>query len=248
MELLFLDCLFQRLVIVETLGSSTESLLARVPLLHRRVEGDEQSASSTSSAVTVRPIIQPASTDGNVEDGVRPHHQREPNTNALPSTTTAAVMAYSLVVSERDAESYFTAHTQSSLAPRDSSPVHETIVETSHAPPVFPAITHFTDTVVAPKPMEQPPVKPLNQSATPTSFELPPRVHRFSLMKGGQWSPLEMIFGSALGTGAKCDLCSKRLGWKPCLECDDCSLTSVIDITFSCFKGANPSLVLIVST
>ncbi|OSX57946.1 hypothetical protein POSPLADRAFT_1076094 [Postia placenta MAD-698-R-SB12] len=73
-----------------------------------------------------------------------------------------------------------------------------------------------------------------------------PLVHRFSLLKPGAkrtsangsrsrsasppsgdmlWNrnPLEFIFSSTL-LAAKCDVCSKRLGWKPVLECDDCGL------------------------
>jgi len=36
------------------------------------------------------------------------------------------------------------------------------------------------------------------------------------------WSPFDFFFSS--GLVAKCDLCHKRLGWKPVLECDDCGL------------------------
>jgi hypothetical protein len=210
---------------------------------------DEQTASSTSSAMTVRPITQLSEKDRSVEDSVRPHHRREPNTNALPSTTTAAVEASSAAVNERGAESYFTAHTPSTFAPQDSNPAHDTIAETSQLPPALPAATHFpgpalplglTEPMVQPALRPQtPPAQPSSQPVAPPNPELPPRVHRFSLMKGGPWSPLEMIFGSALGTGAKCDLCSKRLGWKPCLECDDCSLTLVVGVIFNCFKPAN---------
>ncbi|CCM02112.1 uncharacterized protein FIBRA_04189 [Fibroporia radiculosa] len=73
-----------------------------------------------------------------------------------------------------------------------------------------------------------------------------PLVHRFSLLKPGAkrttaaesrsrsasppamdaiWNrnPLEFIFSSTL-LAAKCDVCGKRLGWKPVLECDDCGL------------------------
>lgn len=67
-------------------------------------------------------------------------------------------------------------------------------------------------------------------------------VHRFTLLKPGAkrnggtasppqrplstdaaWNPFELIFSSGLLT-AKCDICNKRLGWKPVLECDDCGL------------------------
>lgn len=71
-----------------------------------------------------------------------------------------------------------------------------------------------------------------------------PLVHRFTLLKpgakpkksavtgaltagassdSGSWRPLDMIFSSGLLV-AKCDICTKRLGWKPVLECDDCGL------------------------
>jgi LIM domain kinase 1 len=65
-------------------------------------------------------------------------------------------------------------------------------------------------------------------------------VHRFSLIKPGArkgastgaggsalaavdgWSPFDFFFAG--GTLAKCDVCAKRIGWKPALECDDCGL------------------------
>jgi LIM domain kinase 1 len=40
------------------------------------------------------------------------------------------------------------------------------------------------------------------------------------------WSPLDLLFSSGLLV-AKCDICTKRLGWKPILECDDCGLRLV---------------------
>ncbi|KAI0688497.1 kinase-like protein [Cytidiella melzeri] len=78
-----------------------------------------------------------------------------------------------------------------------------------------------------------------------------PLVHRFSLIKPtgvrrtgtneqrsgtaspprftpeSAWSPLDFLFHSTL-LGAKCDVCAKRLGWKPVLECDDCGLRTHI--------------------
>ncbi|KAI0776833.1 kinase-like protein [Trametes elegans] len=78
-----------------------------------------------------------------------------------------------------------------------------------------------------------------------------PMVHRFTLIKPGSkrtggkdkdptsrsasptrstealWSPLELFFSSTL-LSAKCDVCAKRLGWKPVLECDDCGLRTHI--------------------
>ncbi|KAG8846390.1 hypothetical protein FRB96_002003 [Tulasnella sp. 330] len=45
------------------------------------------------------------------------------------------------------------------------------------------------------------------------------------------WSPFDFFFFSGgLGAfSAKCDLCGKRLGWKPLLECDDCGLRPYAD-------------------
>ncbi|RPD60765.1 kinase-like protein [Lentinus tigrinus ALCF2SS1-7] len=80
-----------------------------------------------------------------------------------------------------------------------------------------------------------------------------PMVHRFTLIKPGSkrggvgrdshavhsrsqspnrstealWSPLELFFSSTL-LSAKCDVCAKRLGWKPVLECDDCGMRTHI--------------------
>ncbi|KAF7326871.1 TKL/LISK/LISK-DD1 protein kinase [Mycena venus] len=79
-----------------------------------------------------------------------------------------------------------------------------------------------------------------------------PLVHRFSLLKPGAkpkksgssgansppgsggngevsagWNPLDLFFSSGLLV-AKCDICAKRLGWKPVLECDDCGLRAHI--------------------
>ncbi|EGO02870.1 hypothetical protein SERLA73DRAFT_84743 [Serpula lacrymans var. lacrymans S7.3] len=66
-----------------------------------------------------------------------------------------------------------------------------------------------------------------------------PLVHRFTLLKPGTkrtsgntsparnaeggWNPLDLFFSSGLLV-QKCDVCTKRIGWKPVLECDDCGL------------------------
>ncbi|KAI0077671.1 kinase-like protein [Panus rudis PR-1116 ss-1] len=53
-------------------------------------------------------------------------------------------------------------------------------------------------------------------SASPTRYTTPEAI----------WNPLDFLFSSTLG--AKCDVCNKRLGWKPILECDDCGLRAHI--------------------
>ncbi|KAF8064153.1 TKL/LISK/LISK-DD1 protein kinase [Lyophyllum atratum] len=78
-------------------------------------------------------------------------------------------------------------------------------------------------------------------------YYIAPLVHRFTLLKPGVkpkrnsgsgsvspsgsngdmagWNPLDLLFSSGLLV-SKCDVCAKRLGWKPVLECDDCGLRS----------------------
>lgn len=51
---------------------------------------------------------------------------------------------------------------------------------------------------------------------------------------GELWTPFGFFFSSALA--AKCDLCGKRLGWKPVLECDDCGLRYVFP-TLSLYRA-----------
>lgn len=72
-----------------------------------------------------------------------------------------------------------------------------------------------------------------------SSIDSPPMLHRFTLLRPGSkrtsgsvsptrhadggWNPLELIFSNGLLV-QRCDICSKRIGWKPVLECDDCGL------------------------
>lgn len=83
-----------------------------------------------------------------------------------------------------------------------------------------------------------------------SSINTLPRIHRFTLLRPGTkrgngsisptrhadggWNPLELIFSSGLLV-QKCDICLRRIGWKPVLECDDCGLRYVYDLlTFWC--------------
>ncbi|KAF8321165.1 hypothetical protein DL93DRAFT_2072900 [Clavulina sp. PMI_390] len=258
------------------MDASTESLIARVPLLGPEPADDDAASSNASSALTIRqtPVTQPASQEElPIADASAPkgHHQREPN--ATVASETPVPMDIDEPTAGAGGESYFTAHTPSTFPeqptraePASTSPP----TESASAPPPVLALantstpptntspakspTALTEQASAPSTPKKngahlppisvtprtPPTAPLTlaqaqgepsrrigpsvsfESAPSTSS---PRVHRFSLVRSGTWSPIDMFFGSALGTGAKCDLCSKRLGWKPCLECDDCNLT-----------------------
>ncbi|KAF8870643.1 kinase-like domain-containing protein [Gymnopilus junonius] len=48
--------------------------------------------------------------------------------------------------------------------------------------------------------------------------------HANSHSEGVNWNPLDIFKFSSMLSGGKCDVCGKRLGWKPMLECDDCGL------------------------
>lgn len=39
----------------------------------------------------------------------------------------------------------------------------------------------------------------------------------------GMWNPLEIFFSSGLLV-SRCEMCAKRIGWRPFLECDDCGV------------------------
>ena len=68
-------------------------------------------------------------------------------------------------------------------------------------------------------------------------------LHRFTLIRPGTkrstatpgrcldggWNPLELFFPNGL-LGQKCDICAKRIGRKPVLECDDCGLRCVFHL------------------
>jgi LIM domain kinase 1 len=47
-----------------------------------------------------------------------------------------------------------------------------------------------------------------------------------SAIGGFAWNPLDLFFSSGL-LMAKCDVCFKRLGWRPVMACDDCGMKYV---------------------
>ncbi|KII83851.1 hypothetical protein PLICRDRAFT_47044 [Plicaturopsis crispa FD-325 SS-3] len=67
-------------------------------------------------------------------------------------------------------------------------------------------------------------IKPgAKRAAAPAAATPPGRSTSPARAGEGSWNPLDLFFSSGLLV-AKCDICTKRLGWKPVLECDDCGL------------------------
>ncbi|GBE87112.1 kinase-like protein [Sparassis latifolia] len=103
-------------------------------------------------------------------------------------------------------ESYYTASTTSETAPSIAAATEggSTVRE-----PALPLVHRFT--------LLKPGAKRMSiggsRNASPTRH----------LPGDGLWNPLDFFFSSTL-LAAKCDVCAKRLGWKPVLECDDCGL------------------------
>ncbi len=222
------------------LSSSVESIIAHAPLLPAHAPTSDSAISSShyssegSSAITVRPeapVAQSACEDH------RPHHQREPN--IVPTSQS----------SFDENVSYFTASAPSQLPSQSDQMDVDSIapIPISHDNPTLIPDTIGNDPVASPSPAS---VILTFTPETPQLKGVSSRLHRFSLVKSGKrtegisslgassnavvaghehsvWSPLDLFFGNGWGMCGKCDLCAKRLGWKPVLECDDCGLRCV---------------------
>lgn len=224
------------------LSASVESIISHAPLLPAPVPTSDSAISSShyssegSSVMTVRPETQPASEN-------RPHHQREPNAVPTPQSSLDDKVSYFTA----DAQSQLLP--QSDQMDVDTTPGPASIPISNDNPAALipdPIGNQFTASpnfvISSPAPVDVP-----LTSETPQSPGISPHLHRFSLVKSGKrsdgisalgaktnavvaeqghsmWSPLDLIFGSGWGICGKCDLCAKRLGWKPVLECDDCGL------------------------
>ena len=80
-------------------------------------------------------------------------------------------------------------------------------------------------------------IKPGTMAKRPTSASGgdggcgPQQRHQQQTTSTHGWSALDFFFASGLlqrGGGAKCDVCTRRLGRKAVLECDDCGLRAHI--------------------
>ncbi|KAF8329779.1 kinase-like domain-containing protein [Cantharellus anzutake] len=205
----------------QDLSDSVESIIAHAPLLPAHGPINESTISSShyssegSSIMTVRPQALSATQ----QPAPKNHHPREPNTAPTPEPFLD------------DKTSYFTAGTPSLLPDSQCDQMEIDILPDSAPAPISTGKEATT-------PID-------HQTKDAPNSGGPPRLHRFSLVKSGKkadsisaigsrshavvaghshslWSPFDLIFGK--GMCGRCDLCGKRLGWKPVLECDDCGL------------------------
>ncbi|KAF8235883.1 TKL/LISK/LISK-DD1 protein kinase [Tricholoma matsutake] len=215
-------------------NDSSEATISHQPLLHKNGTPSTFSEYSTtvirshpqqptftqtpalSSILTIRPspdpnltpdpILSASSTSATWSSPSALPAVLAPSTPDLPESTLDP-LGTSSIVSIASLDSYHTAASSS-------------IISSTHATGGGSTIRSLVGTYIAPLvhrfTLLKPGVKPKRNSGSIT-----PSGSTGEIAAG--WNPLDLFFSSALLV-AKCDVCSKRLGWKPVLECDDCGL------------------------
>lgn len=116
-------------------------------------------------------------------------------------------------------DSYRTAASSSIISSTYATEGGESTIRSLHGNHIAPVVHRFT--LLKPgKPRRN------SESASPTGHGKAGSSEPTAVSAATGWNPFEVFFSSGLLIG-KCDLCNKRLGWKPVLECDDCGLRCV---------------------
>ncbi|KAF8961593.1 kinase-like domain-containing protein [Flammula alnicola] len=167
---------------------------------------------SLSSILTIKPSPDPNTTSDPILPATPPSASPSPLASALSAVNGHIAnrdvdpLGGSSIISIATLDSYHTAATDSVVSSTYATEGGSTI-RSLHGNYVAPLVHRFT--------LLKPGAKQKRNSGSVSP-------HNNGLEHAG-WNPLEMIFSSALLVG-KCDLCNKRIGWKPVLECDDCGL------------------------
>ncbi|KAJ8516196.1 hypothetical protein ONZ45_g6462 [Pleurotus djamor] len=193
------------------------------------IDGSNTQPPSLSSILTIRPSPDPNASP----DPVLPATPLSESVSSLDSTqapnghpTEATdILGHSSIMSIATMDSYRTApsfYSQQSVISTALATEGGSTIRSLH-PGIdngnVPLVHRFTLLKPGAKPKRNSGSFSLNGTASP-----PPGAVSAAANEGaGGWNPLDIFFGSGL-LAAKCDLCSKRLGWKPVLECDDCGL------------------------
>jgi len=178
---------------------------------------------SLSSILTVKPspsyhrLVTPSSTPPSpgpsTISSVLPNGQADPLTNSLMSIASI--------------DSYRTAASSSIISSTYATEGGGSTIRSLHGNYAAPLVHRFTLL----KPGKQ---RRNSGSVSPTGHGKPGSPEPTTTATATGWNPLEMFFSSGLLIG-KCDLCNKRLGWKPVLECDDCGLRyAYLTLTYRC--------------
>ncbi|TBU30942.1 kinase-like protein [Dichomitus squalens] len=156
---------------------------------------------SLSSILTIRPSPNPNGSDDLTD------HPLAVGAHAPTPTTTDSMLSI---------ESYHTASSSSIIAPSIAAATEGG--STIRGSATVPMVHRFT--LIKPGSKR-------NSNGKDTQHEPHGRSTSPSRSTEAIWSPLELFFSSTL-LSAKCDVCAKRLGWKPVLECDDCGMKTHI--------------------
>ncbi|KIM37942.1 hypothetical protein M413DRAFT_421261, partial [Hebeloma cylindrosporum] len=180
---------------------------------------------SLSSVLTIKPSPDPNGTPDPVLPATAPSNSASPRSTSLlpsipslPSTINGHSgiidpLGTSSLMSIATLDSYHTAASSSVISSAYATEGGSTI-RSLHGNYVAPLVHRFT--------LLKPGAKQKRNSGSAS-----PNNHHGngseSAGAGVGWNPLEILFSSGILAG-KCDLCNKRIGWKPVLECDDCGL------------------------
>ncbi|KJA13528.1 hypothetical protein HYPSUDRAFT_49791 [Hypholoma sublateritium FD-334 SS-4] len=169
---------------------------------------------SLSSILTIKPSPDPNDTPDNVFPATPPSEAQSISGSGLSSVINGHTVTYTndplgtaSLMSIATLDSYHTAVTESTVSSTYATEGGSTITSL-HGNYVAPLVHRFT--------LLKPGMKQKRAGGSPS-----PSGHAAAENSG--WNPLDMIFSSGLLV-SKCDLCNKRIAWKPVLECDDCGL------------------------
>ncbi|KAL0573956.1 hypothetical protein V5O48_007997 [Marasmius crinis-equi] len=169
-----------------------------------------------SSILTIRPSPDPNETPAQVLPG---EGHSTPSSSMLNSKMAEHpeggedLLGTSSILSIDSLDSYHTAAGRSSIISTALATEGGSTIRSLHGNYTSPLVHRFT--------LIKPGAKPKKPSGSASGTSSPPDGAAVAAMVG--WNPFDLFFSSGLLV-QKCDICLKRLGWKPVLECDDCGL------------------------
>lgn len=167
--------------------------------------------SSLSSILTIRPTQNPNGSDDLTSRPLATGAHAPTPTDSLMTIdsyyTASSMSALSAGGALSESEISIAAATEGSTIPQRASVVVPLVHRFTLIKPGGRRMSMASGDVKEPRSGTTSPTKNLTHSPPETAI----------------WNPLDFFFSSTL-LGSKCDICMKRLGWKPVLECDDCGL------------------------